>query len=244
MTDQAPVNEADAVTLPSAPVANSPAKQQIMAMEAGHDLAAVVPRTLEEAFRFAQLVVNAGLCPNSYETAGRPDPQKVVIGILSGLEVGVPPMQALKGIAIINGRPAIWGDLAIALIQSKNLIEDMEHHYTGTDGEDDWTCHVVIKRRHQDKPYDGRFSVKDAKRAKLWNNPSKQPWILYPNRMLFNRARAFALRDGFADALAGLAIREELEDMPAAPAPVALEFLDDPIENTGTVEAQTEKASA
>ena len=31
--------------------------------------------------------------------------------------------------------------------------------------------------------------------------------------MLKIRARAFPLRDGFADALAGLAIREEVEDM-------------------------------
>jgi len=39
------------------------------------------------------------------------------------------------------------------------------------------------------------------------------PWIEHPDRMLKIRARAFPLRDGFADALAGLAIREEVEDM-------------------------------
>jgi hypothetical protein len=147
-------------------------------------------------------------------------------------------MQALKGIAIINGRPSIWGDLAVALVQSKNLIEEMEHHYTGEPDADDRTCHVVIKRRGQEKPYDGHFSVKDAKRAKLWLNPRKQPWIDYPERMLFNRARAFALRDGFADALAGLAIREELEDLPPEPKPVSLEFLNDEpnqVENSGEV---------
>jgi hypothetical protein len=48
--------------------------------------------------------------------------------------------------------------------------------------------------------------------------------------MLFNRARAFALRDGFADALNGLEIAEEVRDMmpaeedkPAAPSMAALE---------------------
>jgi hypothetical protein len=43
-------------------------------------------------------------------------------------------------------------------------------------------------------------------------NVKKQPWILYPDRMLFNRARAFPLRDGFADALMGLSIAEEVMD--------------------------------
>lgn len=213
--------------VPAAPTADTRAKREIMAMETGGDVLAVVPRTLEEAFRFAQLVVNAGLCPNSYETAGRPDPQKVVIGILTGLEVGVPPMQALKGIAIINGRPSIWGDLAVALIQSKNLIEKMEQRFSGEEDADDWTCHVTIYRRGQDFPYEGHFSVKDAKRARLWMNPKKIPWMEHPKRMLFNRARAFALRDGFADALSGLAIREEMEDLPDAPAAVDTGFLSD-----------------
>jgi hypothetical protein len=67
-------------------------------------------------------------------------------------------------------------------------------------------------RKGQDQPYIGRFTVRDAKRANLWMNSNKDPWIKYPDRMLFNRARAFALRDGFADALMGLSIAEEVMD--------------------------------
>ena len=237
MTEQ--TNEAAAtpdVNLPAVPEAKNKGTKEMLAMETGAPLQAVVPRTLEEAFRYAQLVVKAGLAPKSYEGEdGKPDPQKVVVGILQSLELGVPPMTGLRGIAIINGRPSIWGDLAVALVQSKNLIERMEDHFEGEPDADNYTSHVVIYRRGQSLPYTGRFSVKDAKRAGLWLNPKKRPWIEYPSRMLFNRARAFALRDGFADALAGLAIREELEDLPPEPKPVALEFLDDPepIANSG-----------
>ena len=46
--------------------------------------------------------------------------------------------------------------------------------------------------------------------------------------MLMARARAYALRDGFADCLMGLAIREEIEDLPAeAPGKTDTSFLDD-----------------
>ena len=49
-------------------------------------------------------------------------------------------------------------------------------------------------------------------------NTYKKPWIEHPDRMLFNRARAFVLRDGFADALMGLGIVEEMRDLlPDAP---------------------------
>jgi hypothetical protein len=186
-----------------------------------------VPRTLEECFRYAQLVVNAGLCPNSYETNGRPDPQKIAIGILSGSEIGVPPMQALKGIAIINNRPSVWGDLAVALVQAKNVLAKMETIWLGDMTDETRKCRVLIWRKGQEHPYEGEFSIADAKRAGLWNNHRKRPWIEYPERMLFNRARAFALRDGFADCLSGLAIAEEAQDLPVeAPAPVDAGFLD------------------
>ena len=190
---------------------------------ASEEVLAIVPKDLDEAWRYAEMVWKSGTAPDSYDN----DPQKIIIGVLASMELGVPPMTGLRGIAIINKRPAVWGDLAIALCQAKGVIESFESDYTGTKGEDDYTCRVTIRRRRQEAPYVGEFSVGDAKRAGLWMNARKDPWVKYPYRMLFNRARAFALRDGFADCLAGLAIVEEAQDMPAAPAPVDTSFIDD-----------------
>ena len=77
--------------------------------------------------------------------------------------------------------------------------------------------------------FDGTFSVKKAKVAKLWspedkitkrgkNNTTYQAdndgsWHKYPDRMLWARALGFAAKDGAADALKGLMVREEMEDM-------------------------------
>src|SRR5207237_9506330 len=74
-----------------------------------------------------------------------------------------------------------------------------------------------IWRKGQEIPYEGRFSVQHAMRAHLWGNAKRRVWIEYPKRMLMARARAYALRDGFADCLMGLSIREEIEDVPAEP---------------------------
>lgn len=193
-------------------------------MIASDEVLAIIPRDLDEAWRYAEMVFKSGTAPDSYDN----DPKKIIIGVLASMELGVPPMTGLRGIAIINKRPAVWGDLAIALCQSKGVIESFDSNYTGEVGADDYTCHVAIRRRRQEIPYEGKFSVADAKRAGLWMNSSKQPWVKYPYRMLFNRARAFALRDGFADCLAGLAIVEEAQDLPAAASgPVETSFLED-----------------
>ena len=56
------------------------------------------------------------------------------------------------------------------------------------------------------------FSYEDAKRAGLTSK--RGPWQQYPSRMLQLRARGFALRDAFPDAIKGLITVEEAQDYP------------------------------
>ena len=124
----------------------------------------------------------------------------------------------------------------MALVQSKNVIEKFDVVEIGkipTDSDevekfpDAYGFEAAIWRRGQTSPYVGKFTVGDAKRAKLWLNPKRPPWMMYPKRMLRIRAATFALRDGFADCLAGLGIREEIEDTPAPPKETDVAFLED-----------------
>ena len=200
---------------------------------AGGSIEAFVPRTIEEIKWTVGLLIEAGLAPDSFKG----DPKKITVAVLKGLECGLPPLAAVSNIAVINGRASIWGDAALALVQSRSVIESMEVTEIGTqpdaDAETgrfaaDYGFEVKIYRRGQKAPYTGKFTVGDARRAKLWMNPGKAPWMQHPKRMLKIRATAFPLRDGFADCLAGLSIREEIEDLPPAPAAItATDFLDD-----------------
>lgn len=211
-------------------------------LKTGGPIAPVIPRDVDETYRLAKAIVMAGLAPASYEMDGpsrEPDPQKIMIGIMKGLEVGLPPITALSTIAIINKRPSIWGDGAVALCQQSGQVEWVKTRWEGTEDQDDWTAIFEIKRRNQDEPYVGKFSVLQARRAKLWANPKKIPWIQYPGRMLLARARAYALREGFADCLAGLSIAEEIQDLPAEPEKVSTDFLDDGSEGGATVDLET-----
>lgn len=201
--------------------------------QAGREVKAFIPSTIEEIKWEVGLLIEAGLAPDSFKN----DPKKITVAVLKGLEVGMPPMMAVSNIAVINGRATIWGDAALALVQSKNVIERMEVEEIGTaptaDSEvnafpPDYGFQVSIWRRGQSSPYVGKYTVGDAKRAKLWMNPHKAPWMQHPKRMLKIRATAFPLRDGFADCLNGLHIREEIEDLPPAPeAKADTSFLDD-----------------
>lgn len=169
----------------------------------GNRPAAIVPTDMDSAYRLAKAVCLAGMAPKGMET-----PEKCMIAIMRGLEVGLTPFMALDKIAIVNGRPTIWGDGAIGLVRGSGLCEYIREQIEGTGEARVAVCEA--KRRHEPEPVRRTFSVADAKKAGLWGKQG--PWQQYPERMLQMRARAFALRDGFADVLGGLYLREEIED--------------------------------
>jgi hypothetical protein len=163
--------------------------------------------TLDDAWRFAKMVVASGLAPSHYNT-----PEKVIIACQYGAEVGLSKMQSLQSIAVINGRPSMWGDALPGLVWGSGLCEDIKETIDGKAAERTATC--IVKRKGAETPITATFSMADADRAGLLKKAG--PWTQYPDRMLKIRARAFALRDAFADVLRGLQVREELEDIPVA----------------------------
>jgi hypothetical protein len=192
---------------------------------AGNAVAPIVPRTIEEVARVANAVIVAGLAPESYKQGGAQETaSRIMIGIMSGAELGLAPMQSLKAIAIINGKAALYGDGAVSLVQASGKVEKWEENWTGEEPTPEWTATCRIWRKGQSEPYVGKFTWAEAVRARL---VTKGPWRDYPNIMLMWRARTKAMRLGFADFLSGLGIVEELQDIPPPPKPVATDFLSD-----------------
>lgn len=163
------------------------------------------PETLSEAMEFSKLIANSDLAPKDFK--GKPG--NVLIAIQMGAEVGLAPMQAIQNIAVINGRPSLWGDAALAVVQAH---QSYEWHKEKLEGEGDAKVAVFEIKRKGHEAHVSKFSMADAKKAKLFGKEG--PWQTYPDRMLQMRARGFGLRDKFADALRGLNIAEEAMDIP------------------------------
>lgn len=179
---------------------------------------AFLPKGLDETTKYAQMIVKTGFCPDSFlfekgkAVAVDVAVANIVIAIMYGYDLGLRPLQALHCIAVINGRPTIWGDGALAVVLASGLVEDF-NEVCGTDALKAGAGECQIKRKGMPTPVVGKFSVDDAKKAQLWTKQG--PWTNYPGRMLQMRARAFAMRDLFADVLKGIAIAEEVRDYPA-----------------------------
>ena len=164
---------------------------------------ALQPQNMQEAMQFATMMSGSNLAPKAYKN----NPEDTLVAMMMGAEVGLNPMQALQNIAVINGRPSIWGDAMLALVQNHPRFSSISETFD----ESAMTATCTVQRKGGDK-HTVTFSQQDAQAAGLWGKPG--PWQQYPKRMIKLRARGFALRDQFADALLGLISAEEAQDMP------------------------------
>ena len=164
------------------------------------------PTNMTEAMEFSKFLSTSTHIPKDFQG----NPNNILVAIQWGYEIGLAPMQALQNIAVINGRPSLWGDSMIAVCKAHPDWRGISETYI--EEEDKAVC--IVKRHVHGEIEETRseFSYKDAQRANLTNKPG--PWKNYPKRMLQLRARGFALRDAFPDAIKGLITAEEAIDYP------------------------------
>lgn len=138
----------------------------------------------------------------------RGKPQDLFLCWSMGYQVGLTPEQSMQCIAVINGKPAMWGDDMLALCMSHRDFEDIiENPIVKNEAVIGYTC-TVKRKGKADK--ESIFTLDMAKKAGLLAKGGV--WNQYPERMLKLRARGFCLRDAFPDALKGIKPREEVED--------------------------------
>jgi len=165
------------------------------------------PATITEAMEFSKMLADSSMVPRAYQ--GKP--QDIMVCVQWGMELGLAPMQALQNIAVINGKPSVYGDAMMALVQASPVCEDVQEYFEA-EGTPNPVAVCIAKRKGR-KEVVAKFSVEDAKRAGLWGKQG--PWSAYPKRMMQMRARGFALRDAFPDVLKGLISAEEAQDYPS-----------------------------
>ncbi len=198
-----------------------------------------IPNDLKGALEYAGILAKSQMIPKQYQNR----PEDIVVAMMWSHTLGIHVLQGLQGIAVINGRPSLWGDLMLALCQDSGLLVDIAETMSGSGEALAATC--VVKRKDRETPVVRSFSLEDAKKAGLLSNKS---WMNYPKRMLQSRARSYALRAAFPYVLLGMASADEQSDAAAVemgraevvPAtPVVLPKPKKP-EVTETVEAEIE----
>ena len=144
-------------------------------------------------------IANSAFVPPAWR--GKPD--ELLAAILTGHELGLPPMAAIGKMHNIQGRATLSAEAARAIVQSR--------------GHEIWLEQVSAakvvacgRRRGEENVVRITWTMDDAKRAGV---VGKEVWRKFPQAMLTARATADLCRAHFADCLSGISyFKEELED--------------------------------
>lgn len=120
--------------------------------------------------------------------------------------VGVSPMDALNG-----GMYFVRGKVEMSASMMNQLIRMHKHSITKDKKSDDTVCILHGKRADNGDTWVESFSMEDAKRAGLMNNPT---WKMYPKDMLFARALSRLARQLFPDLIKGCYVEGEISLAP------------------------------
>ncbi|RUV19907.1 hypothetical protein EOB77_10725 [Mesorhizobium sp. M7A.F.Ca.MR.228.00.0.0] len=118
-------------------------RAQIPALMVGGAISAIIPQSIEETWRLSTMIVEAGLAPqalvgrepaedagdDAWKRWGKKGTSAVAIVIMSGAELGLPPMVALRSFTVIGGKPALYGDGLINVVRKSGRAKSVELGY-------------------------------------------------------------------------------------------------------------------
>ncbi|MFC9768817.1 hypothetical protein [Rhodococcus jostii] len=152
-----------------------------------------------QANRVAQSLANTTFVPASM----RGKPAEITAAILTGQEIGLSPMSALRSIDIIQGTPAMQAHALRGLVQSQG-------HEVWIEDATDTRVIVAGKRKGSTITQRTEWSIDRARQLGLLG---KDNWKKQPRAMLIARATAELCRLIASDVLLGLPYSsEELSD--------------------------------
>lgn len=153
------------------------------------------PHSLEDMIRLGQIFRKSGYFKNVNDEA------QAVTKILYGIELGFSPVVSMMGIYIVDGKPALSGNLLAALVKRNGKYDYIVKKMTNQE------CSICFYESGKEIGISD-FTMADAKAAGL---DTKDPWKKYPKAMLWNRALSAGVRAFCPDvAVSPVYVPEEL----------------------------------
>lgn len=156
------------------------------------EITIVAPRSLEESERMSTTLAKSALLPDAL----RNKPSDILVALLTGAEMGLAPMQALRGIVVIKGKPTLSADLMGALVKRRTDICE----YLMLSKSSATEAVYRTKRRGDPEPTTMSFTMEDAKAAGIAGDMYRK----YPANMLRARCLAIICRAVYPDLCMGL----------------------------------------
>ena len=163
-----------------------------------HGLAVLEPQSFGDLERLSVMVAKSRLFAVQ-------SPEAAVVIMLTGAQLGIPPVAAMRGIHVVEGRAVLSSDLIAAVI-----LRSPECEYLRPVEVSGKRVTMTTKRRGQE-PVSHTWTIEMAQTAEL---AGRNIWKKYPHSMLRARATAELGRMVYPELLFGVYVDGELDNGP------------------------------
>jgi hypothetical protein len=168
-----------------------------------NEIVIVAPQSLAESDQLSTMLAKSALLPEALKGKQA----DILAVILTGAELGFAPMQSVRGINIIKGKPSLGADAMGALVKRRADVCE----YLSLKEATATRCTYETKRRGEPTPTTMSFTIEDAQRAGLVQGGGM--YSKYPAAMLRARCQSAICRAVYPDLCFGIYDPEELAEV-------------------------------
>jgi len=163
----------------------------------------------QELYDMGKMFSISALVPKEYQ--GKPMDCAIAVDMAN--RMGVNPMMVMQNLYVVKGRPSWSGQACMALISGSGKFRNIKHVYTGKKGENTWGCYVQAVRVEDGETVTGTEITIEMAKNEGWYGKDGSKWKTMPEQMLAYRASAFFARVHIPNALMGMHVEGEAEDI-------------------------------
>lgn len=171
--------------------------------------------SFQKIFDIGKMFASSQLVPQNYQ--GKPMDCTIAVDMAN--RMGISPMMVMQNLYVVKGKPQWSGQACMSLIRGSNDFKNVRPIYTGERNTDSWGCYIRAEDRATGEIVTGTEVTIGMAKAEGWyskkdkfgNETSK--WQTMPEQMLAYRAAAFFARVYIPNALMGVSVEGEVEDI-------------------------------
>ncbi len=169
----------------------------------------------KELFDIGKMFASSQLVPQNYQ--GKPMDCTIAVDMAN--RMGVSPMMVMQNLYVVKGKPQWSGQACMSLIRGSGEFKNVRPVYTGEKNTDSWGCYIRAEDKLTGEIITGtEITIKMAKAEGWYSKPDKygnetSKWQTMPEQMLAYRAAAFFARVYIPNALMGVSVEGEVEDI-------------------------------
>lgn len=185
--------------------------EEMVLQEQKHEVANPFADTVSfrKLFDIGKMFASSALVPQTYQNR----PMDCTIAVDMANRMGVSPMMVMQNLYVAKGKPQWSGQACMSMIRGSGEFKNVRPVYTGTKGEDSWGCYIQAEYRDTGEIVKGTEVTIGMAKAEDWYNKNGSKWKTIPEQMLAYRAAAFFARVYIPNALMGVYVEGEAEDM-------------------------------